>query len=611
MTTTRQYYESLIDSFAELNSVKYSEVSKFLEVKRNLNNIIQRIIKFNLFSLTFTTDFETILNKETIDDFLKEKLILSSELHYELHECLGTARLRYGGELLQYLNKLKLALLNLSYIELNEFGKIFKSSEYTFKPEKDIFKSEADVSEKIKITKKTLTSINIKKEAVRLKKADYHKVETQLKQDISSYRSYIFDNYPSICNSFPFYNKKIEVYITEAMPKNIFELRLHSYETTNGDTQLNLNHKYYDFYPAYFDNLEEITDPLFSAIVIGLNKETLTYENPFSIKSIHNELVNLFVSNSNTSIIEDFSSFLLKCDGYRILDSSEKNQTFFDIEARKDNNNYLFEIFHLQPRSIDKVIEKINELEEVKAKYKITFIFTTHPGRQITNLLEENEISTVYLFDLTRKYFLLDNSNVIHWFVKSKLYEIGTIKNSGDRNFIGDSLIKRLEKCEVGEKDWSNYEKIGIEIFKFLFEDNFKKYLAEEQVENDLKNHRRDLLVNNNYIDSTSFWADVKTRYNASAIIVDFKNYSNKLNSTTLFSVTKYIKKKVGNFAIVFSRKGIDETAIIEQKSLFNDEKLVLYFSDEELIEMIREKMIGKDPIDRLESKKFELIKRN
>ena len=117
-------------------------------------------------------------------------------------------------------------------------------------------------------------------------------------------------------------------------------------------------------------------------------------------------------------------------------------------------------------------------------------------------------------------------------------------------------------------------------------------------------------MVNNNPSDLTSFWSDIKRNYNCSAIIIDFKNYSSKLNSTNFFSVSKYTKKNVGDFAIVFSRKGIDKTAKIEQSELFKNGKLLLEFSDSELIEMIGEKIIGKDPIDRLESKKFELVKK-
>jgi hypothetical protein len=65
---------------------------------------------------------------------------------------------------------------------------------------------------------------------------------------------------------------------------------------------------------------------------------------------------------------------------------------------------------------------------------------------------------------------------------------------------------------------------------------------------------------------------------------------------------------KVGDFAIVFSRKGIDKTAIIEQKSWISQKKLVIEFDDMELKEMIREKIYGKDPSDRLKTKEFYLL---
>ena len=123
-----------------------------------------------------------------------------------------------------------------------------------------------------------------------------------------------------------------------------------------------------------------------------------------------------------------------------------------------------------------------------------------------------------------------------------------------------------------------------------------------------MKNHRRDLIVSNYFKDSTSFWAEVKQSYHSKAIIVDFKNYSDKLNTNTFFSVSKYTTKKVGQFALVFSRKGLDKTAIKEQRELYANGKLLIEFNDVELREMILEKIIGNDPLDRLKSKEFEII---
>lgn len=611
MTTTRKYYELLIESFSKLNAIQANEIFKLITLKVELNNLLNRIVKFNLFNLTFSDEFLNILTKDTIENFTDEKLKLSNELHYELIECLWTTRLRYGGELLPYLFKIKLALLNLNINELKDFENLKKEPEHYFFPENYTLNSEKEKFDKIETIKQELYEFKITKREINLKQKEYSQIEISLQNFHSAYKSYIFENYPNIVDLFTFYNKKIRAYITEAMPENIFEFRIHSYEPTNGDNTLQLEHKYYDFYPSYFYNLEEIVENQLNAIVLSLNKNDLSFENPFSVKNIHHELLYIFLRNSDENSIIEFAKYLLKIENYKLLENSELSKNKFDFYGEKNQIITYFELFHHKSRDLQKLTDEIDRIKSLNKIGDINFIFTSFPGDEIIKLLEENKIAYIYLYRLTNKHFALDNSELIHWYIKSKINQLSFQDDITDVSFSGDSLIKRLELCKLGDKSWSEFERIGIEIFKFLFQDNFKIYLAEAQIENDLKNHRRDLLVNNNFKDPTSFWADIKQKYQASAIIIDFKNYTNKLNSATFFSVSKYAKKNVGNFAIVFSRKGIDDTAKIEQKSLFENGKLIIDFSDEELKQMIREKIIGKDPIDRLETKKFELIKRS
>jgi hypothetical protein len=609
MTTTRKYYETLIDCFSKLNSTDKFHPKEYLEIKSEISNLINRIEKFDLFPLTFSTSFYNLLVIDSIENFEEQKLNIVNEIHYELIECLWTTRLRFGGELIQYISRIKIALLELTIEEINHFEKIKKEPiHYTF-PEKFEFTTSEEKNKKIAELVITISKAP-KKDKVAIKKQNYIEIENELTRCIGEYRSYIFDHYPSLAESFTFYNKKIFAYITQAMSKELFEFRIHSYSSTDGDNSVKLRYEYYDFYPSYFHNLEEITDKFSGAHVTTLKREDYSFSNPFSIENIHHELIELFIQNSSENDIQKFSEFFLKCEGYKIGDSELKRVYRFDIYGKKDEKDFLFEIFHLQQRSIIEIERRIDYLKKMPKEISTTFIFTSFPGDKIFKILKEKDIKTIFIKDLTRKHFALDNSLIPHWYIKSKLSSIKIKSNSTEIKFTGDTLISRLEKCPAGEKNWSDYETIGVDIFCFLFKDNFKVYLSEEQVENDLKNHRRDLLVNNNHSDSTSFWADVKKQYNCSAIIVDFKNYSQKLNSTTLFSVSKYTKKNVGDFAIVFSRKGIDSTAKTEQKELYNNGKLLIDFSDIELIEMIREKIIGKDPIDRLDSKKFELIKK-
>jgi len=609
MTTTRKYYESLINAFTRINKSNVNEPKEYFDAKLELSHLINRILKFDLFPLTFSSDFFDLLESESIKDFDNQKIKLVNELHFELIECLWTTRLRFGGELIQYISKIKIALLSLNIKELELFEKIKTAPIHNYFPENYNFKSNKEKTQKIKEIK-AFSKTGPQKKNVIIKKKDYINLENKLVTDISNYRGYIMEHYPSLSDNFSFCNKKVIAYITEAMPADIFEFRIHSYITTNGDNSVKLQHQFYDFYPSYFHNLEEITDKFAGAYIASLKKEDFSFRNPFSINNIHWELIEIFIQNSSGYEIEEFIMFLLKCKGYKINKRNSSKDINYDIFAIKEKKSFAFEIFHHKSRSIAKIKARITNINKTSSELIPSFIFTSFPGDEIYKILKEEKIKTIILQDLIREHFEVENSQIIHWYIKSKIPSLSIKSNSFELKFEGENLISKLKKCVPGERNWSEYESIGVDIFSFLFKDNFKKYLSEEQIENNLKNHRRDLLVNNNPSDLTSFWADVKRNYNCSAIIIDFKNYSNKLNSTNFFNVSKYTKKNVGNFAIVFSRKGIDKTAKIEQSELFGNGKLLLEFNDSELIEMIREKIIGKDPIDRLESKKFELVKK-
>ncbi|WP_294675591.1 hypothetical protein [uncultured Fluviicola sp.] len=611
MTVTRKYYEALIGTFEKIASCKANDPTSFLEYKQELFSLINRITQFNLIPITFTQSTIELLAKSTIDDFEKEKLTIVNETHYELNECLHTTRLRYGGELLYYIYKIKIGLLNLPILELKEFQRILKQPEHYYFPESWDFDSEEEQIKKQKELQQLLKkeSARKKKRKVNLTKPNIVRVEDQLTQFIADYKSYIFEHYPSIASEFSFYSKKVRAYFTEAMSDDIFEFRIHSYKTEKEKSSLAVIPDYYDFYPSYFSNLEEKTDKQVNAIVLSLSKKDFNLKNPFTEENIHRELVGLFIRNVNEKQVQELVKFLYKCQGFSFAQENGSNKQF-DLYCENSREKIVFEIFHTQKSNLEHLSKRIEELKSIPKGIKKHFVFTAFPGDSVKTLLSKNGIILETLFHLTDQQFYLKNSVILHWYIKNKLPEIEITKGSTSIEFEGNQLIKRLNNCEKGKLSWPEYESIGMDIFKFLFSSDFHLYMAEEQTENDLKNHRRDLLVNNNFKDPSSFWSQMKSDFNARALIVEFKNYTKKLNSTTLFSTTKYAKKGVGNFAIVFSRKGLDPTAIKEQKELYDNDKLLIEFNDDELIEMIREKIFGKSPLERLESKKFEIIKK-
>ncbi|MBK7009791.1 MAG: hypothetical protein IPH36_14760 [Saprospiraceae bacterium] len=109
----------------------------------------------------------------------------------------------------------------------------------------------------------------------------------------------------------------------------------------------------------------------------------------------------------------------------------------------------------------------------------------------------------------------------------------------------GQLLIKELKNCSLGKSGWPNYEKISAEIFKFLFSDSFTRYISETQASNDEDSLRRDLIIHNNFKDSGSFWGRINSDFHAKLLIVEFKNYSEEIEYDTMFSTTKYLKKRL------------------------------------------------------------------
>lgn len=608
MTITRIYFNALIDLFAKLAEVDPENAHEYFQVKDELRSLLERIFLFNLIPLSFSELFMQQLTDKPQRERKAERISLINDLNFELNECLDVRRLRYGGELIPYLTKIKSALLILPVAELQELNEIFKPAENGFGNSNIIFSSEQEKQTEIRILKSNASKFSVKKRKAKLTGKDYDSLTDQLRSHLEEYKAYIFENYNSIAEWFGFYNKKVRGYVTEAMSEKIYEFRIHSYFSEGGDNSINVPPLYYDFYPAYFSNLEETTDKMASAMVLGLPSDTLLFENPFEIIRIHEELVALFLKNADDSEVKLFAKYLMKCQHYLFDDNVDESE-YFDMSATMNQKKYLVKIFHHESRDVESLEKGMIHIESSVSSILPLFVFSTFPGDLVLKFLEKHKIIHLALSDLFLPHFRADNSQVVHWYIQSRLHHVKSLEKTRKNTFDGQELIRQLTECSPGDKDWSKFELIGSKIFKFLFEDNFKNYLSSVQVENDLKNHRRDLLVNNNPKESTSFWSEMKAHFKCSAIVIDFKNYSKPLNSTEFYTITKYLNDKIGNFAIVFSRKGLDKTAVVEQKGLFLQGKLVLAFSDHELIEMIREKEVGKDPIDRFESKKFQLVR--
>lgn len=187
-------------------------------------------------------------------------------------------------------------------------------------------------------------------------------------------------------------------------------------------------------------------------------------------------------------------------------------------------------------------------------------------------------------------------------------YGIDKIAPKGTKE--GLTLIENLNKCKLGKKDWSNYETICKDIFVYLFKEDFQTLIIEEQTTSFDKIFRRDLLVSNNYKNNSSFWGRMANQYKSRVIVVEFKNYSEKITQNEINTTSKYLNAKIGYFGIIISRKGLDINAELLQKRELSENKLLLSLRDKDLFDMIDLKMKGLDPKSKLDQLLFEICKK-
>lgn len=156
----------------------------------------------------------------------------------------------------------------------------------------------------------------------------------------------------------------------------------------------------------------------------------------------------------------------------------------------------------------------------------------------------------------------------------------------------------RLLNCPTGQTHFADYEKIGVEIWEYLFSDTLGEPKPQTRTQDGKQ--RRDVLFRNNRV--SKFFQRVAERFDADFIIVDFKNYSDPVDAGVIDDVARYANKALGRFIVVVSRHGADDTVEASQLRWFRDSgTIVLVVSDLQMLEMVTRKERGERPEDVLE----------
>ncbi|CAC9974384.1 hypothetical protein [Flavobacterium panici] len=604
MTETRKYFEKLVSNFDALCKIQNDEIIRFVQLKNQLFALLIEISNYKLLEIEMPKLCLDIAESEDCKDLVEEQRILAVNLADQLCSLL-IGKIWYGGEILYHLNRLTISAYHLPkqiQEEINRLdGEKVDGLQFRIR-----LRNIEDPSDTIKnLIEKNNENINSTEgKCKKIEHTVYLDLKEQLDKKVSFYRSYIIEHYPLAANYFSFSGKCIKAYLCDER-KELVVCRIQSYEDPT-DTSVHLYEQILDFIPRPPYNCEKIDKQISSWSWFGINKSDWKISDQnFSKEFIHRELLTIYLAHAGENELVEFVKFFIKNRNLQVKFNVEEN-TFLSIEG-DSTYNYLkiFNKKEINETDLESTLEKLNNYS---SKYNKQVMFTSKPDNIVIEYFEKNHVKVRYIKDLTDLYFENDHSELIHLFIKSRLNLI----SFGVPNEIneGKLLINELRNCPRGKAGWPNYEKIGAEVFKFLFADSFAPYIAETQASNSADTLRRDLVVHNSFQSTSTFWSRINVDFKAKLLIVEFKNYKDEFDYDTMHSTTKYLSGKTGNFILIFSRLGGKQSIQDQQKEQLREGKLIITFNDIELIEMIEEKINGRNPLYRLDLKYFSLLKK-
>ena len=157
------------------------------------------------------------------------------------------------------------------------------------------------------------------------------------------------------------------------------------------------------------------------------------------------------------------------------------------------------------------------------------------------------------------------------------------------------NLLNALRSAKPGKKDCAVYQSVVGDILELMFCPPLTKPLSEHS--DRTRANRRDFILPN-YADS-GFWRFVREKYCADYIVVDAKNYTNKIKKEEVLQIANYLKPHgAGLFGLIVCRHGGDsrgcDVSLREQWLVHR--KLILVLDDEDVTTMLVAKSDGRQP---------------
>jgi hypothetical protein len=157
-------------------------------------------------------------------------------------------------------------------------------------------------------------------------------------------------------------------------------------------------------------------------------------------------------------------------------------------------------------------------------------------------------------------------------------------------------IIETIQACPIGVPGWRAFEDAGITALSHLFVPPLAEPTIQPRSFSGID--RRDAVYPNRNLTAETFWGQLHIELKARLVLVEFKNYDiQELSKDEVDQTRNYLTKPFGKLALICCRREPSKAALLRRNQVYTQEdKVILFITEETLCEMLRMKERGEDP---------------
>ncbi len=171
-------------------------------------------------------------------------------------------------------------------------------------------------------------------------------------------------------------------------------------------------------------------------------------------------------------------------------------------------------------------------------------------------------------------------------------------------NDSGEKVAAELTSCPRGRRHAKRFEGVCVRVLEYLFVPPLKRIVPQSR-RSDGRDIRDAVMTNDA---SSYFWASLRSELDAKHVVAEFKNYTGAVGKGDVVQLREYLaRKSIGRFGLLVSRTAASEAAVVARRDAYSDQDcLILFLDDRDLVEMIHLRGRGRDPATTLQRMKEE-----